>query len=117
MIVPMKHIDICAMQSAREELLRSLQRASVMMIVSDDETVSAGNTEALEQNYIDANEAIAFTKSSGKVSGLRPENIVSFDDLDKAAVEYAPLVSDMLATKELLESKERELDRLNSQID
>lgn len=117
MIVPMKHIDICAMQSDREELLRSLQRASVMMIVSDDETVSAGNTEALEQNYIDANEAIAFTKSSGKVSGLRPENVVSFDDLDKAAGEYAPLVSDMLATKELLEGKERELDRLNSQID
>ena len=44
MIVPMKHMDICAMQSDRDELLRSLQRASVMMIVSDDETVSAGNT-------------------------------------------------------------------------
>ena len=116
MIVPMKHIDICAMQSDRDELLRSLQRASVMMIVSDDETVSAGNTEALEQNYINANEAIAFTKASGKVSGFRPENVISFDDLDSASGKYSSLVSDMLATKEKIEGGERELDRINSQI-
>lgn len=72
MILPMKHVEICAMQNDRSELLRSLQRASVMMILSDDGTVSAENTDSLEKNYLEANEAIAFSKASGHVSGLLP---------------------------------------------
>ncbi|MGI5888705.1 MAG: V-type ATP synthase subunit I [Oscillospiraceae bacterium] len=110
----MKHIEICAMKDDRKELLHALQKKSVIMIVSDDDTVSPENDAELQKALDDADASIAFAKQSGKVKGLRPEKVVSFDELDSAAGESKPLVEESLKTKDEIEQIGHEMSSISS---
>lgn len=114
MIVPMKKAKLVVLQEDKEKLLKSLQKASVLMLITNDEVSSedSSNEEAILQRTEQSLKLIK--KYREKDSFIRQRTIVSetdFHQLDSRQVETLAEIEDVQTLISTLEGEMKDFRR------